>query len=69
MPKTRERAAQKGAKSSSMRIKHKLGGRKSTVGANLISRKALLAMLGKVQKKDRNKFRRALESRGIILPS
>lgn len=66
MPKNRARATQKGAKSTSIRTKFKIGTRKSGVGAKQLSTKELGQMLEKVAKRDRNMLRRILEARGMI---
>ena len=65
MPKNRKRVAQKGAKSEPIRTKHKIGGRKSGIGALALSNAELAEMLGKVRKRDRNKLRRELAARGM----
>lgn len=66
MPKHRERAAQKGAKSTVVRTKNKIGGRKSGKGTNKMSEKELTEIMGEVRKRDKNKLREALERRGLI---
>ena len=63
MPKNRRRNNRKGAKSISIRTKHKIGGRKSSVGTNAMSDAELIAKLKTCRKRDRNKLRRAWASR------
>lgn len=63
MPKNRKRVIQPGAKSLSVRTKHKIGGRKSGKGTNAMSDMDLLKALGNCRKRDRNKLRRAFEAR------
>lgn len=67
MPKTR--IWRRGFKSLAIRVKHKIGGRKSKIGAGLMSNSELEKMLSSVRKRDRNKLRRQLIKRGLILPS
>ncbi len=67
MPKTRDRVTQPGAKSVAARIKNKIGGRKSRRGTGQMSTDAML-FLQQVRKRDKNKLRRALASRGVVLP-
>lgn len=62
MPKNRKRLQQPGAKSVSIRTKHKIGGRKSGTGAKQMSDEDLLKALGNCRKRDRNKLRRAFEA-------
>lgn len=69
MPKTRQRVITVGAKSIAMRIKNKIGGRKSFTGTNIMSTKELTKTLENCNKRDRNKLRRALAGRDIVLPS
>ena len=69
MSKNRQRVVQVGAKSIAIKTKHKIGGRKSGLGTNTMSLNELISLLESVQKRDRNKLRRAIESRGVILPS
>jgi hypothetical protein len=66
MPKTRNRVNQAGAKSTSHRVKCKIGGRKSVKGALQLSTKELGEMLEVVAKRDRNMLRRILESRDLL---
>jgi len=66
MPKNRRRNTEKGAKSISIRTKHKIGGRKSGKGTNQMGESELAQKLMTVRKRDRNKLRRALESRGLV---
>ena len=66
MPKSRKRVNRKGAKSEAVRVKNKLGGRKSTRGAKQLSTRELSELLNKVAKRDRNKLRRELESRNLV---
>ena len=64
MPKHRKRVSkQPGAKSVSIRTKNKIGGRKSSKGADLMSTEELQEKLKTVRKRDRNKLRRVLEFR------
>jgi hypothetical protein len=63
MPKNRKRVMQPGAKSESIRTKHKIGGRKSSRGTNQMSDEEILKALGNCRKRDRNKLRRAFEER------
>lgn len=69
MPKTRRRVAMPGAKSIAVTLKNKIGGRKSFTTVYRMSVQDLKDSLSKCRKRDRNKLRRALESRGIVLPS
>jgi len=69
MPKNRKRVTMPGAKSIGIRTKHKMGGRKSGIGAMQMSAKEFGSLIGKVRKRDKNKLRRALVARGIVLPS
>jgi hypothetical protein len=63
MPKNRRRNTEKGAKSIAVRTKHKIGGRKSGMGTNLMSTDELDAKLFTCRKRDRNKLRRAFAAR------
>lgn len=66
MPKNRQRVSkQPGAKSVAVRTKFKIGGRKTNKGAKALSNTEAKELLGSVRKRDRNKLRRVLESRGI----
>lgn len=67
MPKSRKRVIQSGAKSLPVRIKHKVGGRKSMQGTGTMSTVELDNALTKCRKRDRNKLVRAIEGRGITL--
>lgn len=67
MPKAR--IWRRGFKSIAKKIKFKIGGRKSTKGAFQMTTSELTSTLNSVRKRDRNKLRRALENRGIALPS
>ena len=67
MPKNRKRVIQTGAKSIAIRTKHKIGGRKSGQGTNSMSKTELESKLATVRKRDRNKLRRAIEGRGIVV--
>ncbi len=58
-----------GAKSIAVRIKNKIGGRKSFQGTNKMSVEELTKILSTCKKKDHNKLRRALAGRGMVLPS
>ena len=66
MPKNRQRASEKGAKSIAIRTKFKLGNRKSGLGCKQLSKKDLQEMRSKVSKRDRNMLMRTLESRGVL---
>jgi hypothetical protein len=66
MPQNRKRVVMPGAKSIGIRTKFKIGGRKSSRGAKQMSESDLNEALGKVRKRDRNKLRDALASRGMI---
>ena len=63
MPKTRRRNNQKGAKSIAVRIKHKIGGRKSTRGVKQMSTDALEKAFTKCRRKDRAKIWREYSRR------
>ena len=69
MPKNRKRVIQPGAKSESIRIKHKIGGRKSSKGTGTMPNLALITALKDCRKRDRNKLRRALAGRGVAFSS
>lgn len=66
MPKNRRRVNEPGAKSISIRTKHKVNGRKSGIGTGQMSNEELTKLEGKVRKRDKNKLWRALDSRGLI---
>lgn len=55
MSKTRKRNTQKGAKSIAVRIKHKIGGRKSTRGLRQMSMKEIGEATQKGRPRDRAK--------------
>ena len=59
MPKNRKRANRKGAKSISIRTKHKIGGRKAGIGASTLTENELAKRLRTCRKRDKNKLRRA----------
>jgi len=63
VPKTRKRVNQSGGKSIAVRIKHKIGNRKSSKGANFIGLKELGEMLKTVEKRDRNMLRHIIANR------
>lgn len=63
MPKNRKRSNEKGAKSIAIRTKHKIGGRKSSLGTSKMSNTELESKLENCRKRDRNKLRRALDNR------
>lgn len=65
MPKSRKRAIAKGAKSTAIRTKFKIGTRKSSQGAKQTSTKEITEMLGRVRKRDRNMLRDILATREI----
>ena len=67
MPKNRRRNVQKGAKSISIRTKHKIGGRKSNKGAKQMSNDELEVALTRCRKRDKNTLRRVWEERKITL--
>jgi hypothetical protein len=67
MPKNRKRTIRKGAKSISVRTKHKIGGRKSSMGTNTMSNAELEQKLTTCRKRDKNKLRRAWEERTVTL--
>ncbi len=67
MPKSRKRALAKGAKSTAVRVKHKVGGRKSLRGAGSMSSTDIEKALANCRKRDRNKLRRAMVARGLTL--
>jgi hypothetical protein len=62
MPKNRKRVQQKGAKSESIRTKHKIGGRKSGRGTNAMSWGDLQEALKKPRNRDLNKLLKAARS-------
>jgi hypothetical protein len=66
MPKNRKRVNQPGAKSEAIRTKNKIGGRKSSRGTSAMSDEDLLKALPGCRKRDRNKLRRAFESRSRL---
>ncbi len=66
MPKNRKRQIQRGAKSVAIRTKFKIGGRKSSRGAEQMSDAELQETLSKARKRDRNSLRQILENRGLI---
>ena len=59
MSKSRIRNNQKGAKSIAKRVKHKVGGRKSSTGTGTMSNDELEKALENCRKRDRNKLRQA----------
>ena len=63
MPQNRKRAIMPGAKSTSIRTKNKIGGRKSGRGTGTISTDDLETGLFNCRKRDRNKMRRAYAER------
>ncbi len=63
MPKNRKRANRPGAKSTSIRTKFKIGGRKSGKGADQISSVELRQMLEKVAKRDHSLILQILAKR------
>jgi hypothetical protein len=65
MPKNRKRAIMSGAKSTSIRTKNKIGGRKSGRGTGTMRSGELLEALSKCRKRDRNKLERAYNARLI----
>jgi len=64
MPKYRKFV--KGGKNLPIRIKNKIGGRKSNRGVTDMTNKELGLLLNTVRKRDRNKLRRALEVRNVL---
>lgn len=69
MPKTRKSVVTSGAKSVAVKIKDKIGGRKSFQTIHRMSVEELTKTLEGCKKRDRNKLRRALTERGMVLPS
>lgn len=65
MPKTRKRALQAGAKSTAIRIKHKIGGRKSTHGLKQLSLAQLAVMVRRADRKDVVKIFAEWRRRGV----
>jgi hypothetical protein len=63
MPKSRKRQIRPGAKSIAIRIKNKIGGRKSSRGTSTMNDDEILKALLSCRKRDRNKLRRAFEAR------
>lgn len=63
MPKYRRRSNRTGAKSQSLHISFKIGGRKSGTSAHRLSNDELERKLTTVRKRDRNKLRRIWELR------
>jgi len=61
MPKNRKRAIMSGAKSTSIRTKNKIGGRKSGRGTGTMSQAELDKALQNCRKRDKNKLRRAVK--------
>ena len=66
MPKNRKRVMQNGAKSESVRTKHKIGGRRSSKGVKQTSTKDLLAMVKNVSKRDYHKIENELDNREFL---
>ena len=66
MPKSRKRNTEKGAKSIGIRTKFKIGGRKSSQGAEQMSNAELQEKLSSVRKRDRNSLLQTLRNRGLI---
>ena len=66
MPKTRRKNNKPGAKSISVQIKHKIGGRKSSKGVKQMSDNALASAARTARKKDRFKIKREWDKRGIL---
>jgi hypothetical protein len=64
MPKNRKRVMQKGAKSESIRTKHKIGGRKSSKGVKQLSLSEMQRLVETCRPRDRFKLTR--ESAGRI---
>lgn len=63
MPKTRKRRIQAGAKSIAVRIKKKVGGRKSTKGLNQMADWDLWETRERARPRDRQKITRELDRR------
>lgn len=66
MPKTRKRRLQAGAKSVAVRIKKKVGGRKSTKGLNQMNRSDILDVIQKGRPRDRAKAMREFHRRAVL---
>lgn len=71
MPKHRKRNPRKGAKSTSIKTKFKIGGRKSGQGALQMNKKSLMDALKKCRPRDKgkliNQFNRLLSASGSTL--
>ena len=63
MPKNRKRVMQKGAKSESVRTKHKIGGRKSARGVKQLSFADMEAIAANCRPRDRFKLCRETRER------
>ena len=63
MPKNRKRNPMPGAKSTGIRTKNKIGGRRSGRGTGTVSTLELLGILRTSRKRDRNKLQRAYDER------
>ena len=68
MPKTRRRNNQKGAKSIAVRIKHKIGGRKSTRGLRQMSMKDISHASQNGRPRDKAKAWREFQRRLALNP-
>jgi hypothetical protein len=66
MPKNRKRVMQKGAKSESIRTKHKIGGRKSSKGVKQMSLADMEAIAATCRPRDRFKLCREGRNRVIL---
>ena len=66
MPKNRKRVMQKGAKSESIRTKHKIGGRKSNKGVKQMSSFDMAKIFETCRPRDRFKILRENRNRVII---
>ena len=63
MPKNRKRVIQSGAKSVSIRTKHKIGGRKSGKGTGTMTNRELHDAYLRGRPRDRNKLLKAATAR------
>jgi hypothetical protein len=66
MPKNRRRNTQKGAKSISIRTKHKIGGRKSNKGVKQMSVSEMNEIFERCRPRDRFKLVREARNRLVL---
>ena len=66
MPKNRKRVMQPGAKSESVRTKHKIGGRKSSKGVKQMSVADMNALFNTCRPRDRFKLIREARDRIVL---